>query len=230
MKSWIEYWNSETPIYVSARHKALHYRLIATGIRDLILDPGIDALDYGCGEALSADLVAARCRRLILADAAPNVRARLTTRFAGEPAIRVAAPEEIAALPAESLDLVIVHSVAQYVPKPDFAALVRQLAGTLRPGGRIVIGDILPPDLSAVTDARALLAFGWQGGFLLPALLGLVRTALSDYRTLRADLGLTHYTEAEMLAVIEATGLTARRLEKNLGHNQARMAFVGARL
>jgi len=49
MKSWIEYWNSETPIYVSARHKALHYRLIATGIRDLILDPGIDALDYGCG-------------------------------------------------------------------------------------------------------------------------------------------------------------------------------------
>jgi hypothetical protein len=61
-------------------------------------------------------------------------------------------------------------------------------------------------------------------------MFGLVRTALSDYRRIRADLGLTHYTEAEMLAVIEAAGLTARRLEKNLGHNQARMAFVGARL
>lgn len=230
MKSWVEYWNSDTPIYVSTRHKALHYRLIAAGIRDLILDPGIDALDFGCGEALSAEIVAERCRKLILADAAPNVREKLAARFAANPAITIASPEEVQALPPESLDLIVVHSVAQYVPKPDFATLVARLAGKLREGGRIVIGDILPPDLKATTDALALLRFGFEGGFLLPALFGLVRTALSDYRRIRADLGLTHYDEAGMLALIEGAGLTARRLEKNLGHNQARMAFVGARL
>ena len=70
-----------------------------------------------------------------------------------------------------------------------------------------------------------MLAFGWQGGFLLPALGGLVRTVFSDYRKIRAELGLTHYEEAEMLALLEKAGFTARRLEKNLGHNQARMAF-----
>lgn len=230
MKSWIEYWNTDHPIYVNDRHRTLHYRLIATGIRDLILDPGIDALDYGCGEALSADIVADRCRRLVLADTAPNVREKLTARFSGHGAIVVASAEEVEALAPASLDLIIVHSVAQYVPKADFVGLVAMLAGKLREGGRIVLGDILPPDLKATTDARALLEFGWQGGFLIPAILGLVRTALSDYRKLRADLGLAHYDEAEMLDLIEKAGLTARRLEKNLGHNQARMAFVGARL
>jgi SAM-dependent methyltransferase len=230
MKSWVEYWNTDHPIYVNDRHRLLHYRLIATGIRDLILDSGIDALDYGCGESLSADIVADRCRKLFLADTAPNVREKLAARFGGHPAIAIASAEDVAALPGASLDLIIVHSVAQYVPKADFAVLVAVLAGKLREGGRIILGDILPPGLKAATDALALLQFGWQGGFVLPAILGLVRTALSDYRKLRADLGLTSYDEAEMLELIERTGLTARRLEKNLGHNQARMAFVGARL
>ena len=57
----------------------------------------------------------------------------------------------------------------------------------------------------------------------------LVRTALSDYRKIRSQLGLTHYEEAEMLALLEKAGFTARRLDKNLGHNQARMAFCGVK-
>jgi len=137
----------------------------------------------------------------------------------------VLAPEEAKALAAGSLDLVVIHSVAQYLTKPDFAALVADFAQKLKSGGSLIVGDILPNDLSAMTDARALLRFGFEGGFLVPAFVGLVRTALSDYRKIRAQLGLTHYDEAEMLATLEKAGLTARRLEKNLGHNQARMAF-----
>lgn len=229
MKSWVEFWNSDNPIYVSDRHKLLHYRRIAQDIRDLVPAPEAIVLDFGCGEALSAELVAHHCLKLLLCDAAPNVREKLSHRFSGERAIQILSPDDVAALPAASIDLAVVHSVAQYVSRPDFEALVAMLAGKLRPGGTLIVGDILPIGLSPLVDARALIAFGFEGGFLAPALIGLARTALSDYRRIRADLGLTHYEEADMLALLENAGFTARRLEKNLGHNPARMAFVAVK-
>ena len=54
---WIEFWDTKHPIYVNARHEAAHYRRIAEDIRDFAPPDGV-MLDYGCGEALSADRVA----------------------------------------------------------------------------------------------------------------------------------------------------------------------------
>jgi SAM-dependent methyltransferase len=230
MKSWVEYWDGDHPIYVNARHMALHYRGVARDIATLVPDDTARVLDYGCGEALSADLVARAAKRLTLADAAPTIREKLSQRFGENRKIVVASPEEVAALPAESFDLIVLHSVAQYIPKADFARLVSDLAVKLASGGRIVVGDVIPPENSAVTDATALLKFGATGGFFFAACWGLVRAALSDYRKLREALGLTTYPEAEMLSLIENAGLTARRLEHNPGHNQARMAFMGLKV
>ena len=61
--NWRDYWNQDTPIYSSERHKLLHYRLIANDIVGLIPSPEAIVLDYGCGEALFADTVATRCAR-----------------------------------------------------------------------------------------------------------------------------------------------------------------------
>jgi SAM-dependent methyltransferase len=230
MKSWVEYWNSDHPIYVNERHRVLHYKLLARDLAALVPDSDSIVLDFGCGEALSADDLANHARKVILADAAPNVREKLSARFEAQGKIAVLSDTEALALSEGSLDLVILHSVAQYVPRGDFPGLIEKLVGKLRDGGRIVVGDILPPDLPATTDALALLRFGFEGGFLLAAGLGLVRAALSDYRKLRDDLGLSRYVESEMLALLEGAGLTARRLEQNPGHNQARMAFMGLKV
>jgi hypothetical protein len=75
-------------------------------------------------------------------------------------------------------------------------------------------------------DVAALLRFGAKHGFLKDALIGLVRTALSDYRQLRTRVGLQRYSEAEMLAKLGAAGFSAARAPKNIGHNAARMTFV----
>lgn len=230
MKNWIEFWNSDNPIYVNARHKALHYRLIARDISALVPDSDSIVLDFGCGEAIAAEDVSRHCRKLCLFDAAPTVRAKLSEQFAHIPHIEVLAPEDHAPWPEAGFDLIILHSVAQYIEKGEFAALIRHLAAQLRDGGRIVVGDILPRDLSAITDVRALLSFGWEGGFFIAAISGLIRAALSDYRKIRGELGLTQYDEAEMLVTLEKAGLTTRRLEHNPGHNQARMAFMGLKV
>ena len=72
-------------------------------------------LDYGSGEALHADVVAAAAGEVLLCEAAPGLRAGLEKRFAGHSKIRVVAPHEIARLPEHSLDLIVMHSVAQYL-------------------------------------------------------------------------------------------------------------------
>lgn len=226
-RSWIEYWNSDSPVYVNARHKMIHARCVAGDIITLIPRPDARVLDYGCGEALEAQRVSTHCGMLLLHDAAPAVLAGLRTRHADNDRISVLDSEGVAAIEPGSLDLIVINSVAQYVPKPDFEALLASLVPKLASGGRLIVGDILPMGLSPLTDAKALLSFGFQGGFFLPAVLGLFRTFFSEYRTVRASLGLEQYEEANMLDVLKRIGLRGERLSRNLGHNQARMTFAG---
>ena len=89
-----------------------------------------------------------------------------------------------------------------------------------------MLADVIPPEVSPLTDAAALLSFAWRGGFLKDALVGLARTAGSDYRTLRDELGLAQYDEAEMIEMLSDLGFTPERCRPNIGHNQARMTFV----
>jgi SAM-dependent methyltransferase len=224
--NWRDYWNRDTPIYAGDRHKVLHYQLIASDIVALVPSPQAHVLDHGCGEALSAGRVAARCKRLLLCDAAPLVRERLAERFQGNPRIEVLAPEEIGRLPDASLDLVVANSLLQYLSRDELRGLLRLWRAKLKADGRLVLADVIPPGLSPVADARALLDFAWKGGFAVRAVIGLMRTALSDYRKLRRELGLSTYAEREMIELLRADGFSAERLPRNIGHNQARMTFV----
>ncbi len=226
MRDWISFWDSEHSIYVNARHRDVHYRRIADDVRRYVPRPDAVVLDYGCGEALHADRVAGATGRLILCEAAPKVRAALTARFQAEKDIEVRDPEEVAALPDASLDFIVMHSVAQYLTPAELAekfALFRRLLG---PGGLFLLGDVIPPKVSAMTDAGALLGFAAANRFLGAALIGLARTALSDYWTLRSSLGLRRYAADEITRMLAAAGFSTQRAPVNVGHNPARMTFL----
>jgi SAM-dependent methyltransferase len=222
---WLAFWDSQHFIYVNARHKDVHYRLIAQGIAAIVAGPDARVLDYGSGEALHADFVAALAGELLLCEAAPKVRAALTERFAGNGKIRVIAPHEMARLPKHSLDLIVLHSVVQYLTPAGAGALFTLFHRLLKPGGRLVVSDVLQPEVAAAADAIALLRFGKVNGFFIAAMWGLLRTLLSDYWRLRSRLGLTRYAETEMIEKLNAAGFTAQPVPANIGHNQARMAF-----
>src|SRR5262249_7149204 len=187
MGEWIAFWDSEHPIYVNARHRDVHYRTIAQDIR-AHLPAGAAVLDYGCGEALHADLIAASATALILCEAAPKVRAALARRFAGHPKIKVCASEDIAAMPARSLDAVVLHSVAQYLTPDALDALPATFRRLLRENGVLIVGDVVPPHVTAFTDAAALLRLGTANGFLGATLVGFARTLFSNYWRVRSQL------------------------------------------
>lgn len=224
--NWIEYWNGAPPLYVNARHKLLHGRQVARDIISTLPGPDAAVMDYGCGEALAADEVAAACGSLILIDAADTVRAGLESRFSGNARVSVLAPDEVADLAGHSLDLIVINSLLQYLDRPACAALLATAHDKLKPTGRLVVADVVPPDVSPIADASALLSFAARGGFLLAALGGLARTALSDYGRLRKQLGFTTYAEDEFLTLLDHAGFEGERRHPNFGHNQARMCFV----
>ena len=118
------------------------------------------------------------------------------------------------------------HSVAQYLTPPELDALLRLFHRLLTDEGMLIVGDVLPPDVSAFTDAMALIRFAAANGFLAAALVGLCRTALSDYWRLRSSLGLTRYGDAAMVEKLAAAGFSASRAAANIGHNPARMTFL----
>lgn len=225
MRDWISFWDSDHPIYVNARHFDVHYREIASDIIRLIPSPGAKLLDHGCGEALHADDVAAKCGGLFLCEAAPTVRARVAERFKNNANIRVLTPQDVEKLPEAALDLVVANSLAQYLKHDELKALLQTWKRVLKPGGALVLADVIGHEQSAAADALALLKFAAANGFLIAAFFGLVRTVFSDYRKIRSQLGFTQYSEAEMLALLSAAGFKAARLPRNFGHNQRRMAF-----
>lgn len=229
MADWISFWNGDHPIYVNARHKAVHYARISADIARLLPGPQARVLDYGCGDTLGAADLAARCGHLALADAAPAVRARLAARLAGEAKVAVLSPEEVEALPGGSFDLIVCNSVSQYLSRETLAGLLQLWHRLLAPGGTLLVADVIPPQVNAMVDARVLLTLAVREGFLIGAVTGLVRTCFSSYRKLRHEVGLTTYEEPQMLALLQAAGFQARRTRPNVGYNQQRMAFLAIR-
>jgi SAM-dependent methyltransferase len=227
---WREFWNTDHSIYVNARHKALHYDRIARDLAAYIPTPNASVLDYGCGEALSAAALAEKCGTLYLYDAAPNVREKLRGRFASYRNIVVLSADGLDSIADASLDVVIANSLLQYLKHREFEDLLEVWHRKLKPEGRLVLADVLPPDLDAIADVKALLDFAWRGGFLMAALAGLGRTFFSDYRRLRNEVGLTRYAPEDLFTLLSAHGFAGEQSAGNVGHNQLRTTFVARKV
>src|SRR3954462_13864477 len=165
MDDWIDYYDSTHTIYASKRHRDVHFDVIARDIVGYISSPGAVVLDYSCGEALSAGRVAEACAKLILAEPAPGVRGRLIARFAPNIKIRVRSLDDLRHMAEQSVDLAVMNSVAQYMTPDELDAAFAVIRRLLKPGGRLVLGDILRPQVGMARDVLALLKFAATPGF-----------------------------------------------------------------
>src|SRR4051794_22248741 len=109
ISDWRAVWDKAHSIYVNARHKNGHHPDIAEAIAGFVPGPQARVLDFGCGEALHADRVAAVAGDVLLCDSAPSVRAAMAARFAANPRIRVVSPEDVESLPDAGLDLIVAN-------------------------------------------------------------------------------------------------------------------------
>ena len=190
--------------------------------------PGGVMLDYGCGEALSADRVAEPLARLILCEPAPNVRAMLGARFAGNDKIAVRKPEDVAMMPAGSIDVIVMHSVTQYLSARELDALADAVPPPAQAGRAAGAGRCDPAQAVGARrrmDAAAIRRA--QEGFYWAALRGLVRTYFSDYRRLaqvaRPD---ALRCRPKSRPSSKPPGFSVEPARSNIGHNDKRMTFL----
>ena len=121
------------------------------------------------------------------------------------------------------------NSVVQYLSAAELDRLLALWRRLLTRDGTLIVADVIPPDVGALSDVVALLRYAGRHGFLLAALIGLARTAVSPYRKLRSQLGIAQYTETQFAAKLNAAGFTAERLAHNMEHNPARISFRAKR-
>jgi len=225
--TWREFWDRDRTTYVSERHRRLESQLIGHAVETFIPNRTAVILDYGCGDNHVADEVALSCRKLILCDSAPLLLERLKQRYSQNQKISITTPSELHALQSGSVELIFVNSVIQYLGSDELRELLGLWRRILKSDGLLVIGDVIPNNANDVRDAITLLRFGWEGGFLFAAIVGLLRIWLSDYRKIRRVHGIFKYDEASFIAIFRKAGFVMKRCIPNIGHNQSRMTFTG---
>ncbi|WP_297295562.1 methyltransferase domain-containing protein [uncultured Methylovirgula sp.] len=224
--NWRNLWRGDRASRAGERFPAVYYEDIAKAIAAQIPAPAAVMLDYGCGSAPAAALVAEHCATLYLYEPAPKMQAALRQRYAGNSKIKVLNDAQVKALPDMSLDMVLFNALFQYLTLAQCTEAVDFAAVKLRLGGRLVVADVIPPHADPLSDSWALVEYAYRGGFLLAALRG----ALSRRRPLRRRAPLTTFTIPDMQRLLATHGFETRRADRNIGHNQMHMTFLAKRV
>lgn len=122
-------------------------QLIARGVLDEARPtPDTVAVDLGCGSGQLALPLARTASRVIAVDISPAMITQLLNKAAAHDLVNIetrATSIENFDLPADSGDLVVANYALHHLRDADKARLVARAARWLRPGGRMVIGDMM---------------------------------------------------------------------------------------
>jgi ubiquinone/menaquinone biosynthesis C-methylase UbiE len=124
-----------------------------------LLDEGWTVGDLGCGTGQVSAMLAPFVERVIAVDNSPAMLEAARARLEGSPNVEVRAGD-LEALPVDegALDAAVLVLVLPYVEEP--AGVLAGAARVLRPGGRLLVVDMMPHGRD---DFRQALGHLWQG-------------------------------------------------------------------
>lgn len=230
MDLWLSFWNAPNSIYVSERHKQVHYDVVFAGITPHLPKGHGVVLDWGCGDALAADRIADRCSTVFLYDAAELARARLRRRYNGNARIRVIEQSGLEEVAGGSVDLIIANSVIQYLSDEQLHEALVLFNRLIKSDGEFLLGDVINPGTGNSVHVTTLLRFAWRHGFFFSAIGGLAKTFISPYRNLRRHVGFATFTPEQILDKLAQHGFSAQKLPRNIGISQNRSSYLACKL
>jgi ubiquinone/menaquinone biosynthesis C-methylase UbiE/DNA-binding transcriptional ArsR family regulator len=110
-----------------------------------LIDPALAVGDLGCGTGQLTEIIAPYVKRVIAIDGSPDMLEAARSRIGGAANVDIR-KGELENLPIEAgeLDAAMLSLVLHYSPAP--ARALADVARVLRPGGRVLVVDMLPHD------------------------------------------------------------------------------------
>ena len=136
--------------------------------------PDVQIVDLGCGTGQISLPLATRGARVLAVDVSPAMVRRLESQARGRGTGSLdglVMPIEELALPAQSVNLVVSSYALHHLRDADKARLVSAAYGWLRPGGRLVVADMMfgrggsSADRAIIRSKVAVLARKGPGGW-----------------------------------------------------------------
>jgi SAM-dependent methyltransferase len=196
-------------------------RLVAA----LVPDRQARVLDFGCGFGHSARFLAPQVGHVSLWDEAASVRYRARLRTAHLANIAYADLTNPDHDPEGSFDLIVVHSVIQYMSEPELRVWLGRWRAMLAPGGRLVLYDLIQPGHSAIRELLGFIAFSLANGIFLDALRQGLRDT-SGYVSARSRRRLLRLTPSRVRELAPSPEWYTQVLPVNLSHRRNRISAV----
>ncbi|MGH8186275.1 MAG: class I SAM-dependent methyltransferase, partial [Steroidobacteraceae bacterium] len=172
--TWSAYWEN---IDDSQRVFRIEARDYATRVQR-ILQPtkSMTVLDFGCGFGHTARELAPSVGNIALWDASSNVRRQALERVRdlGNATMLDLQQADDAGL-RNRFDLILVHSVLQYMSPDEIRAWLARWRGMLKREGRLVLSDLLRPGAGGFGELFSYLMFALRHGFFWNAFTAGVR-------------------------------------------------------
>jgi SAM-dependent methyltransferase len=196
--------------------------------RTVRLTPDVRVLDFGCGVALAAAMVARRVGHVALWEPSLAMRRRARAHVIGLDNVEFVDLTSSDAPVAERFDLVLANSVIQYMRFDDIRAWLPRWSEMLAPGGRIVLSDVppaIPRRAEALWDLVDTLALQARHGVLARGLRMRLADAVPYLRARRAA-PFTRLDVDGLGAAARACDLDVDVLPRNLTCRRARITVV----
>ena len=181
-------------------------------------------LDFGCGFGYVATRLADRAAHVDIWDNAANVRAQALQKTACVGNIGYANFLDNDD-PKGRYDTIVVHSVIQYIMSEELGAWLERWRVMLKPGGQLVISDVLQEPGGSRAEIVRLMKFSARNGFFFDSFISGIREIGRYSRTRGAtDLGVT--PPEALGAMAKQTGYNIRTLAENLSYRSVRYTAV----
>jgi cyclopropane fatty-acyl-phospholipid synthase-like methyltransferase len=220
--AWRRYFENLPIEFAQFQTEAADY--VARLATEVSFHPHMRVLDYGCGPGFAASLVAQHVAVVALWDTAARLRASAleqVSRFGHAEVVDLSTPSSAA---VARFDLILVNSVVQYMTENELGQTMRVWRRLLRPEGRVILSDVVPPDSRMLREIRDTLWFSLSRGIFF-ASLNAMRREFLRYAVARRSTPLLRLTASSVAALARNAGLMCTPLRTNLTFRRNRLSF-----